>query len=186
MESELISIRDNAKVFQKIQQHYGSVWRFINQFSIRDKLGYLIIDKDKEDYLFNCFVKQDGQFKLSRVRLAICCEFFKNIGIDEFKPDVHAIRFFRRIGVAKSERRKDIRRIGITIAKTLEKPRRYVDSSIWRLCAEDEGEICTAQRPKCHLCKLKIDPPHFASGIPIDHNQGRLLEANKGNCLTNG
>lgn len=154
LKKELIWIRDDAKKFQNIQQEHDSVWKFIKQ----------CIKDNGQDSLMECFIKTRGQFKLNGVRLPVCCEFFNNVGIDEFKPDEHATRFFKRIGVAKSDRPKEIRMAGITIAETLGKPRKYVDSYIWNFCAEGRGEICTKDNPKCHLCRLKIEKPVLCRG----------------------
>jgi hypothetical protein len=104
------------------------------------------------------------------VGLGTCCEFFKNIGIDEFKPDVHTISFLNRINIDRTKAKVsrnpiDVREIGITVAQTLLKPRAFVDSLIWCLCADYEGEICTENDPKCYLCKLK-DEPELCLGFP--------------------
>jgi hypothetical protein len=110
--------------------------------------------------------------------LAICCEFFNNIGIDEFKPDEHAIivlvsirvagnkskgpEEIREEGAVKKESDKDIRKIGIKIAETLGKPRKYVDSLLWNF----GRSICTTRNPTCNSCRLKIEEPPFCQGIP--------------------
>ena len=91
LKKELTCIRNNAMTFGDIQQKSGSVWEFIEQ-CIKDK---------GQDGLMKSFIGRGSQFKLDGVGLAVCCEFFNNIGIDEFKPDTHTSRFFKRIGVAK-------------------------------------------------------------------------------------
>jgi hypothetical protein len=179
METKLLWIRDNAKIFLQIQKRHGSVWHFIETnlgaSAFNHTHGCYIHPKD--DYLLKCFSK--GAFKLNGVRLAICCEFFNNTGVDEFKPDVHTISFLNRVNLDRTKARvsrmpDDTRAIGITIAETLQKPRRFVDSYIWRFCAEGkgkgegegEGEICTEDDPKCHLCELKTRQPQLCQGFP--------------------
>lgn len=124
-----------------------------------------------DDKLIGCFIDPNSDFKLSGVGLATCCEFFNNIGIDEFKPDTHTVSFLNRIDLNRSSvrisRRPDlIRKVGITISETLGKPRKYVDGHIWCFCAEGEGEICTEDDPKCDLCQLKIQEPQLCLGFP--------------------
>jgi endonuclease III len=112
--------------------------------------------------LIDQFISNRYPYKLAGVGLPICCEFFKTIGIDEFKPDVHTTRFFGRIGLVNSAKPKpsEIRDIGIKIAATLGKPRTNIDSLIWNFCADKRAMICTAENPKCAICDLRnIQPP---------------------------
>jgi len=171
-ENELFAIRDNAKVFQKIMSEYGSVCAFIKSYlpaqSYDQSCNCYI--RPADDPLIKCFIDRDSTFKLHDVGLAICCEFFNNIGIDEFKPDVHTTRFLNRVNLNRgtvrvSEEDRDVRKIGILIAETLQKPRKYVDSHIWCFCAEGEGEICTENDPKCDSCML-IKQPQLCPGFP--------------------
>ncbi len=173
LEAELLSIRDNAKVFQSIMGKHGSVWGFITSYlSGGNYDASMKCYIQPHDYkLIKCFIDPDSDFKLSGVGLAVCCEFFNNIGIDEFKPDVHTISFLNRINLNRtlvgiSRRPEVVRKVGITISETLGKPRKYVDSHIWCFCAEGEGEICREDDPKCDLCQLKIREPQLCLGFP--------------------
>lgn len=169
---KLFAIRDNAKVFIQIADVHGSVCSFI-----RNYLPATAYDSFRDCYirpadadLLRYFTYPESDFRLHQVQLAICCEFFKNIGIDEFKPDAHTITFLNRINIDRTKAKVsrnpiDIREIGITVAQTLPQPRAFVDSLMWCLCAEEYGEICTENDPKCHLCKLK-DPPQLCAGYP--------------------
>ena len=172
--------RKNAEVFQDIRQQHSSVWQFIkgylneNEYD-KSKKCYI---QPNDDNLIKCFIEARSPFKLSGVRLAICCEFFNNIGIDEFKPDEHAIivlvsigavgrrskspEDIREEGAVNKESPKEIRQIGIKIAETLGKPRKYVDSLLWNF----GRRICTKGSPTCNSCRLKIEEPAFCEGIP--------------------
>ena len=151
-----------------IQTTHGSVWRFLETnlggTPFNHAHGCYIHPNDNR--LIKYLTSPSSRYKLSGVGLAICCEFFNNIGIDEFKPDRHTIRFLNRIGILSSESPEEARRVGITIAQTLERPRKYVDSHIWVFCADGEGEICTQnkRKRKCNLCQLKNVQPQLCSG----------------------
>ncbi len=173
LEDELLAIRNNARVFQQIMSTHGSVCTLIKSYlpaAAYDPLCKCYV-RPADAPLIKCFTDPNSPFKLRSVGLATCCEFFNNIGIDEFKPDTHTIAFLNRINLNRAQVRasrkpEDIRKTGITIAEALGKPRKYVDSYIWHFCAEDEGEICTGDDPKCYLCKLKTDKPEYCKGFP--------------------
>jgi hypothetical protein len=160
LERQLLRTRDNANKFLYIQEHHGSVWHFIET-----SLGGMPLDNNyrcyihpKDDALLKSF--SSGPLKLKGVGLPICCEFLNNIGIDEFKPDVHTTRFLNnRIRVAPGHKPTDIRRTGIAIAETLAMPRKYVDNHIWVFCAA--AGVCTDKNPKCHSCWLNIKQPRL-------------------------
>ncbi|MGQ9546935.1 MAG: hypothetical protein ACUVTR_07295 [Dehalococcoidia bacterium] len=173
LSDELLAIRDNAKVFQHIASNHGSVCSFIKGHlpatSYNSIFGCYIHPADRR--LMALFTASASKFKLRAVGLAICCEFFKNIGIDELKPDLHTISFLNRIDLDRtktkvSRRPDDVREIGIRISETLKQPRSFVDILIWCFCADGEGEICTEDDPKCESCWLKIKEPMFCKGFP--------------------
>ena len=150
---KLVWIRDNARTFQTICKEHGSVWSFVKS------RGHGVREE---------FVSRESLHHLSGVGPAICSEFFNNIGIDDFKPDVHAIRFFGRIlvkSVSKPLNPTKARRLGIQIATALDETRKYVDSAIWNFCADGRGEICTKQQPKCGQCLLNVQEPIICLGV---------------------
>jgi len=171
-EIELFAIRDNAKVLKSIMSTPGGICAFIKNHlpaaAYNPSCKCYIQPADAP--LIKCFTDSGSTSKLHCVGLAICCEFFNNIGIDEFKPDVHTIRFLNRINIDRTKAEVsrnpiDVREVGITVAQTLLKPRAFVDSLIWCLCADYQGEICTENDPKCYLCKLK-DVPQLCREFP--------------------
>jgi len=163
IEKKLLWIRNNASTFLKIQKQFGSVLNFMQTelagSPFDDIHNCYIHPNDKQ--LLKHFSK--GMFKLGGVGDAICCEFFNGIGIDEFKPDVHTCRFIKRIGIVPSGNKDKVREAGITIARTLGQPRKYVDSHLWIFCADGEGEICTEKTPQCHVCQLKNIQPQLCA-----------------------
>lgn len=166
LKDELFAIRDNATVFQEIMSKHGSVCTFIKSYlpaAAYDPSRKCYI-QPADDPLIKCFTDPNSAFKLRGVGLAICCEFFNNIGIDEFKPDVHTTRFLDRTKVIASAKPAETRKAGIAMAETLRVPRKYVDSHIWVFCAEGEGEVCTENNPECNSCWLKVKQPQFCQG----------------------
>ena len=173
-EKKLFAIRDNAEVFVRIASttHQQSVCHFIKSRLPSESYDtscscYI---RPADDNLLYSFTHPKSDFRLHQVQLATCCEFFKNIGIDEFKPDAHTMSFLNRVNIDRAKAKVsrnpvDVRQVGITIAQTLPQPRAFVDMLMWCLCAEREGEICTENDPKCHLCKLK-DHPQLCIGYP--------------------
>lgn len=151
----LLDIRDDARIFRSIKQRHGSVRDFIAKH----------LKENQEEVLRDQFIGRRDGFKLRGVGPAICSEFFNGIGIDEFKADVHTSRFFNRIKLAQTTQVEEIRRMGKRIASRTRRPRIYVDSLIWNLCAEGRGEICTKNNPKSHWCKLYTEEPRLCDCI---------------------
>lgn len=155
---KLYAFRDNAKTFQKISNRFGSVHKFIEQ------------NFDNKEYLIATFTNPPSEYKLRRVGLAICSEFFKNIGIADFKPDLHMNRLFDRLGLINNPDNKatpkidqQVRRIGLEFATKIEKPAHYVDNVLWFFCADGKAEICS-KTPKCHECELYTKEPRLCKG----------------------
>jgi len=152
--------RKNARLFTNLQGKRTSMHEFL-------KKGL----SDKET-LINKLTSNGSHHKLKGVRLAICCEFFKNIGVDDFKPDVHMVYLFSRLRIVNIKNPKSptarelysIRVVGMDIAKSNNLPFHVVDNVLWFFCAEGKGEICTTKSPKCSKCRLRIEEPAMCGG----------------------
>lgn len=173
LEEELDAIRYNAIVFQRITSQYGSVVGFIKHHLSATyydhSLGCYI--RPQDDHLIRSFAHYGGSWKLHCVGLGICCEFFNNIGVDEFKPDVHTTTFLNRVDLDRTKVKvtqtdKDVRGIGIMIAQTLQQARACVDGHVWHFCASGYGEICTENDPRCDECWLHTKQPELCKGFP--------------------
>lgn len=158
LKQKIDAFRKNARLFLKLQNNFGSVHNFIEQ-NLKDK-----------EYLIKKFIEIRSEYKLSKVGLAICSEFFKNIGIDDFKPDLHMNRFFSRLGLinnpdfkTSSKIDSEVRELGIVFANKIGKPASYTDSILWLFCAEGKGEICSAN-PKCLICHCYTKEPKLCKG----------------------
>jgi len=149
---QLRSFPSNACRFQQIAQTHGSVWSFI-----QNHIDSNFYDSNSQRYIqpndkniINKFTVNTSPYKLNQVGLAICCEFFNNIGIDEFKPDALIKRVYQRNGLNTQTDAK-ARETGITISQTLNQSRKYLDNLSWHF----GREICKESKPLCHLCALQ-------------------------------
>ena len=157
--------RENARIFTNLLEKGTSMHEFL-----RKELS------DKE-MLIKKLTSNGSSYKLSGVGLPICCEFFKNIGVDDFKPDVHMVYLFSRLGITEIKNPKiptvrelySIRATGMDIAKSNNEPFHVVDNVLWFFCAEGKAEICTTNKPKCFKCKLRNEEPVMCGGNFI-HN----------------
>jgi 3-methyladenine DNA glycosylase Tag len=152
--------RENARIFTNLLGKGTSMHEFLRK-ELSDK-GMLI----------KKLTSNGSSYKLSGVGVPICCEFFKNIGVDDFKPDVHMVYLFRRLGIAEIKKLKaptvkelySIRSVGMDIAKINNEPFHVVDNVLWFFCAEGKAEICTTNNPKCFKCRLRIEKPVMCIG----------------------
>jgi len=98
-------------------------------------------------------------YKLINMGIALVCEYFKNIGIDIAKPDTHIKRMLGRniLGFSKNIEATDEEAIKYIkeIADKNNTSQIEVDALIWLYCAEEYGEICTKENPKCNKCVIK-------------------------------
>jgi len=164
LKRKLNAMRFNAHRFLEVQKRHGSFKAFV---------GNEIVDKES---LISKLIRQDSEYKLKLVGLAICCEFFKNMGIDEFKPDIHMARLFSRTELLSYAFNKSppqvairqTREIGWDFARKVGKKATEIDSILWQFCAEKKAEICTAQNPKCTQCRLSNTEPRFCKGFKLD------------------
>lgn len=140
--NQMLSLKANIETFEKIEQEYESLEKFITH-STPSNIIKLLANS-------NC------TYKLKYTGVSIACEYVRNIGIDIIKPDVHIKRIAAadrlNLVTAKSdykiieEFRKLSHEIGISQVK--------MDYLLWNYCAKGYGEICTAT-PKCDECVIK-------------------------------
>ena len=142
-ENQMNSLKANIETFERIEQKYSSLDKFITH-STPSNIIKLLADSN-------------STFKLKYAGVAIICEYVRNVGIDIIKPDVHIKRIAAadrlNLVTAKSdykiieEFRKLSNETGISQVK--------MDYLLWNYCAKGYGEICTAT-PKCNECVIRI------------------------------
>ena len=140
--NQINSLKANIETFEKIEQEYSSLDKFITH-STPSNIIKLLADSN-------------STYKLKYAGVAIICEYVRNVGIDIIKPDVHIKRIAAadrlKLVTAKSyykiieEFRKLSNEIGMSQVK--------MDYLLWNYCAKGYGEICTAT-PKCDECVIK-------------------------------
>ena len=135
-------LKANIETFEKIEQEYGSLEKFITHTTPINIIKLLADSK--------------STYKLKYSGVALACEYLRNVGIDVIKPDVHIKRILstERLNIVKSksdyaviaECKKLSDEIGISQVK--------MDYLLWNYCSKGYGEICTA-KPKCEKCIIR-------------------------------
>jgi thermostable 8-oxoguanine DNA glycosylase len=167
LHKQLKYFRENARIFTNLQGKGTSMHEFLKK-ELSDK-----------EMLIKKLTSNGSRYKLSGVGLPICCEFFKNIGVDDFKPDVHMVYLFSRLGIVEIKNPKtptvkelySIRAAGMDIAKSNNETFHVVDNVLWFFCAEGKAEICTTNNPKCSKCRLRIEKPAMCNGNFITNHK---------------
>lgn len=140
--NQMRSLKDNIETFEKIEQEYGSLEKFITH-SAPSNIIKLLADNN-------------STYKLKYAGVALVCEYLRNVGIDIIKPDVHIKRIASaerlNLVTAKNdykiidEFQKLAHKIGISQVK--------MDYLLWNYCSKGYGEVCTAT-PKCNECVIR-------------------------------
>lgn len=139
---QMCSLKANIETFEKIEQEYGSLEKFITH-STPSNIIKLLADSN-------------SSYKLKYAGVALVCEYLRNVGMDIIKPDVHIKRIASadrlNLVTAKNdykiidEFQKLANKIGISPVK--------MDYLLWNYCSKGYGEVCTAT-PKCNICVIK-------------------------------
>ena len=178
LQLEIINFTNNSEYFYK---NKGTLLRDLkNDYSMIDESGYNLKIKYKiQTDRLNKFL---DAFRGRGVRMALGCEFMKNIGFDDFKPDVHMKRLFYRWGLLESDKddeAKKCREAAFEIATKIdnesflpwmvavddkEKKLVYLDNILWMFCASGYGDVCKKD-PNCGNCKLRNNPCNYIKKI---------------------
>ena len=139
--NQMYALKSNIETFEKIEQDFGSLEKFITHTTPVNIIKLLADSK--------------STYKLKYSGVALVCEYLRNVGIDVIKPDVHIKRILgvERLNIVKgksdyaviAECKKLSDEIGISQVK--------MDYLLWNYCSKGYGEICTA-RPKCDKCVI--------------------------------
>lgn len=140
--NQMKSLKVNIETFERIEQDFGSLEKFITHSTPSNIIKLLADSK--------------STYKLKYAGIALVCEYLRNVGIDIIKPDVHIKRIAAadRLNLVNSKNDYKIiddfqelsERIGISQVK--------MDYLLWNYCSKGYGEICTAT-PKCEKCVIK-------------------------------
>lgn len=140
--NQMHALKTNIETFEKIEQNFGSLEKFITHSTPSNIIKLLADSK--------------STYKLKYAGVALVCEYLRNVGVDVIKPDVHIKRIAseERLNLVKS--RNDYKiidefqelatKIGISQVK--------MDYLLWNYCSKGYGEVCTA-KPKCNECVIR-------------------------------
>lgn len=139
---QMTFLKNNIETFERIEQKYGSLDKFIMHNTIPNIVKML--------------ADSNSEYKLKYAGVALVCEYLRNVGIDIVKPDAHIKRIVSvdRLNLIQSksdykiieEFRQLSTKIGISQVK--------MDYLLWNYCAKGYGEIC-ASKPKCNICVIR-------------------------------
>lgn len=140
--NQMRSLKANIETFEKIEQEYGSLEKFITHSTPSNIIKLL--------------ANGNSTYKLKYAGVALVCEYLRNMGIDIIKPDVHIKRIAsaERLNLVTAKNDYKIiyefqelaQEIGINQVK--------MDYLLWNYCSKGYGEVCTAT-PKCDKCVIK-------------------------------
>lgn len=146
--NQMLSLKANIETFEKIEQEYESLEKFITH-STPSNIIKLLADSN-------------GTYKLKYAGVALVCEYLRNVGIDIIKPDRHMIRILHRLGVlhelgynpADNYKFAPLFRCCRKLSNLTNLSQVKLDFLLWNYCATGYGEICTT-KPKCEQCIIK-------------------------------
>ena len=143
-ERQVAEVNHNIKVFETIESDFGSVDAFLVSRPVNEIVKKLSDPK--------------SEYKLNQMRVALVCEYLRNVGIDTAKPDEHMRRMLGsgRLGVSNKENATENEVINefYRLAKETGMWAADLDYLFWCYCAEEKGEVCS-KNPKCSKCVLR-------------------------------
>lgn len=136
------SLKANIETFEKIEQEYGSLEKFITHSSPSNIIKLL--------------ADSNSTYKLKYAGVALVCEYLRNVGVDIIKPDVHIKRIAsaERLNLITSKNDYKILDEFQELAQEIGINQVKMDYLLWNYCSKGYGEICTAI-PKCEKCVIK-------------------------------
>lgn len=140
--NQMQSLKANIETFEKIEQEYGSLEKFITNSSPSNIIKLL--------------ADSNSTYKLKYAGVALVCEYLRNVGVDIIKPDVHIKRIVsaERLNLITSKNDYKILDEFQELAQEIGINQVKMDYLLWNYCSKGYGEICTAI-PKCEKCVIK-------------------------------
>jgi len=140
----------NVPKLLSIEKTYGTIDTFYQKFiEIDNTLKTLII----------LLSATGSTSKLEQMNVALVCEYLRNVGHDIPKPDRHICRILSNEYLAFSDKKEvthfEAFDIIVELSKMTGKSAAEVDYILWSYCADGYGEVCTAKKAKCKICKVK-------------------------------
>lgn len=147
--NKIQSCINNAKVFKKIIENFGSFQRYVESFLPNDSFENLLL------------FKEEIQSKFSGLGNITAYHFLTDIGLSVLKPDRVICRIFERLGLIENEKQllKTVIH-GRKFAEATKLPIRYIDIIFVAYGQMESSEfgikkgICLENKPSCHKCTL--------------------------------
>lgn len=140
--NQMRSLKANIETFEKIEQDFGSLEKFITHSTPSNIIKLLADSK--------------STYKLKYAGVALVCEYLRNVGMDIIKPDVHIKRIASAERLSLITAKNDYKIIDEfqELAQVIEISQVKMDYLLWNYCSKGYGEICTA-KPKCDVCIIR-------------------------------
>ena len=140
--NQMQSLKANIETFEKIEQEYGSLEKFITH-STPSNIIKLLADSN-------------STYKLKYTGVTLVCEYLRNLGVDIIKPDVHIKRIVsaERLNLITSKNDYKILDEFQELAQEIGINQVKIDYLLWNYCSKGYGEVCTAT-PKCNECVIR-------------------------------
>lgn len=146
--NQMHALRANIETFEKIEQDFGSLEKFITHTTPVNIIK-LLADSNS-----TCKLKYSG--------VPLVCEYLRNVGIDVIKPDRHLVRILERLGVlfelgynpVDTYKFAPVFRACKKLSDKTNLTQVKLDLLLWNYCATGYGEMCTSN-PKCENCVIK-------------------------------
>jgi endonuclease III len=143
IEKQMSALSPNIAVLENIIKDHGSLDNFVNSATPTEIARQLSTPGEK--------------YKLGEVGFTLAVEYLRNVGINAAKPDLHVRRvlsserlgFFQR-GTPTAEGAYELMN---KIAEDAGVNASYLDGLLWRFCAKNYANICSAV-PNCSICCL--------------------------------
>ncbi len=140
-------ISTNIDVLCSLEKEYGTIDTYFQKF----------IDIDNSLKTLVTLLSADVSVtKLEQMKVALVCEYLRNVGYDIPKPDRHIRRILGSDYLALSDEpivpEFEAFDIVMALADRMKIPLAEVDYILWSYCAKEYGGICTISKSKCEVC----------------------------------
>ncbi|MDO5139286.1 MAG: hypothetical protein Q4D71_12620 [Oscillospiraceae bacterium] len=161
--AQMEALPDNIRVFQHIEDEFGSIDAFITS--------------QPADVIVERLSNGSSPYKMRMLGEALVWEYLRNVGVDGAKPDTHLRRFLSadRMGTG-GHSPATVSEVNEQVAKLSEQTgmsKVEIDNLIWSFCADGFGEICTAT-PRCTSCPIR-DWCKMTLGIPSPERSSQCV-----------
>ena len=142
LEKSLDALYYNICIFEDIENKYGDIENYIDEKSPYEMLNDL----------------SSGSYKFKYMGQTLIAEYMRNVGVDFSKPDTHILRILGKdcLNYLESDNPIDAIKFIEDASDITNYSQTEIDFLLWHFCAENFGEVCTKDNPKCNICPIRI------------------------------